>query len=130
MLIGLVFSCYKDDNNYPVYTPSETTLVGTWQLIQVLNDPGNGSGEFYDVDSDKTITFSDDSTVSSNGSLCQTSTSSDTPTEGTYSDLQYIIDSADCYVNEDIPISFGIHDTYLIFSYPCIEPCQAKFVKI
>ncbi len=130
MIIGFVFSCYNDNNNYPVQTPSETTLEGTWKLIQVLNDPGNGSGEFYDVDSEKTITFFEDGTITSNGSICQTSTASDTPTEGTYSISQRIIDSADCYISEDIAIRFTIIDSNLIMSYPCIEPCQSRFIKI
>ena len=48
----------------------DQTIIGQWKLIQVLADPVDGSGVFRDFESNKTITFSNDGTFSSNQALC------------------------------------------------------------
>jgi len=51
LVVGMLSACNKDDNK------SNTSIVGNWKLIEVLEDPGDGSGTFMSVDSEKTITF-------------------------------------------------------------------------
>jgi hypothetical protein len=43
----MIASCNKD----------EAVITGEWKLIARLMDPGDGSGVFTEVESDKTITF-------------------------------------------------------------------------
>ena len=63
LLISLVFltliSCNNSDADY---TPN--TLIETWKYTEMLADPGNGSGVFTPVTSDKTLTFDNAGNVS------------------------------------------------------------------
>jgi hypothetical protein len=68
LTIGLLASCAKDEEN-PTNNP-ETEITGTWKLVEVYLDPGDGSGDFEPVQSEKTVTFHGDGTVTSNGDLC------------------------------------------------------------
>ncbi|OUR94258.1 hypothetical protein A9Q87_01020 [Flavobacteriales bacterium 34_180_T64] len=124
-LIGLLFSCNNDDsNNY-----SETELIGRWKLAETLADPGDGSGTFSTVISEKIIQFHADGIVTSNGTLCDLSILSETPSNGTYSMTELTISSSEC-VSSGLGISFELSSSILIMNYPCIEPCKAKFIKI
>ena len=117
--ILLIFTaCNKDENE----------IVGTWELVEIYMDPGDGSGTFEPVESDKIIKFKNNGTVMSNGSLCVPSTESNSPMEGTYNDTDKTIDSDDC-TDQPIAIRYEITNGYLIISYPCFESCQAKFKK-
>ena len=62
--ILLVVSCKNDDDNVQ-FQPSYTNPVSHWQLIEIYADPGDGSGDFNPVDSNKTITFYSDNFISS-----------------------------------------------------------------
>jgi hypothetical protein len=128
MLIGLICSCNTNDDSTE---PSTADLIGVWKLIENLADPGDGSGVFVSVDSEKTIAFNGDGSVNSNGSLCDMSPQSDTSSNGTYSLTESIINSEICPSGEGIfDISFVLENASLIISYPCIEPCQSKYIKI
>ncbi|NNJ37670.1 MAG: hypothetical protein HKP23_00325, partial [Flavobacteriaceae bacterium] len=48
----LSLACTSDD--------PEIEILGEWQLVEVLADPGDGSGKFKSVDSNKRITFFED----------------------------------------------------------------------
>jgi len=126
LLSGLLFiliSCSKDN------TDSETDLIGEWKLIEVNADPGDGSGTFQSVESDKVVVFLKNGTVTSNGTICHISTDSNNPTSGTYSLTDSTISSPDC-VQTEFEISFELINSKLILRYPCIEGCQEKFIKI
>ena len=41
--------------------------IGTWRLIEVLADPGDGSGTFQPVVSSKTVRFETNGTLSCSG---------------------------------------------------------------
>lgn len=123
-LIGIIFSCNKKDEDNQA-----TGLTGTWKLIETLADPGNGSGIYEVVESDKTIEFHEDGTVTSNGSLCDMSIESGTPSSGTYSISDSTISSHDC-IDSELNINFESDGTFLIIHYPCIESCRAKFIKV
>ena len=119
--VGMVFACVKKDN-------INSDLIGNWRLIEVLADPGDGSGTFHSVSSSKTIEFHSDGTVTSNGSICDMSTDSDTPSTGTYSLSDSTINSGNC-VNSDIKIRFTMTGSSLIINYPCDEACKAGYFK-
>lgn len=121
---GLLLSCNNDDNSN-----SDTDLIGKWQLIEVLSDPGDGSGTFSSVESDKTITFRNGGIIVSNGSLCDMGITSDRPTFGTYSSSESTFNSTDCN-NSEYDFEFEKNGNILIIKYPCIEPCQAKYKRI
>jgi len=117
---GILFSCKKNDE-------ANSELIGVWNLTEIYADPGDGSGSFFDVDSDKTITFKRNGVLISNGDLCELSTSSDKRTKGTYSQTLSTFNSDDCTNNQDFP--FELNGNTLIISYPCIEGCKAKYEK-
>lgn len=122
-LLLLLISCSKDN------TDSETDLIGEWKLIEVNSDPGDGSGTFQSVESDKVVVFFKNGTVASNGTICHISIESNDPTSGTYSLTDSTISSPDC-VQTEFEISFELINSKLILRYPCIEGCQEKFAKI
>jgi len=121
--VGILFSCNKDDDSN-----SNTELIGNWKLIEVLADPGGGSGTFSSVESEKIITFATGGTITSNGNLCHMSINSDNQTSGTYSNSESTFNSSDCN-NPDYNFTFEQNRNILIINYPCFEPCQAKYIK-
>ena len=123
-LIGLLFSCNIEDDS-----SADTGLVGDWKLIEVLTDPGDGSGTFLAVESNKIISFYQNGTVTSNGTICNTSIEANNPTSGTYSLTNSTFNSQDCY-NPEFEYQFEQDGNILIVIYPCIEPCLAKYKKI
>lgn len=60
--ILLVLSCIEQES-------TDNNLIGRWRLTEVLLDPGDGSGTFQGVSSDKIIEFHSDGTVTSNGEI-------------------------------------------------------------
>ncbi|WP_297763881.1 hypothetical protein [uncultured Muriicola sp.] len=116
-------SCKKDDIN------PNNALEGTWRLIEMYADPGDGSGDFRPVNSQKNITFKADGTYSSNGNVCDFSTMANEDTQGNYLalDVGYQIV---CESEFSTELRLEIREGYLIVSFFCIEPCQQKFQRI
>ena len=111
----------------------ENPLLGEWQLQEILIDPGDGSGNYEAVSSVKTITFFSNDSIYSNGDLCDLSTVNYNPTSGIY--LIYSLEEGLL----SIPQCHGTETTFeipytlkeeLTLRYPCIEPCEMRFVKI
>ena len=115
MLAGIMSSCSQDET---------TQLIGKWKLIERLLDPGDGSGTFQPVNSNKIIEFHSDSTITSNGEICTYGMESDSTTTGTYSLVDFTISSSNC-----TNLSFELNGNDLIINYGCIEWCKAKFLK-
>ncbi|MDN5200598.1 hypothetical protein QQ008_04475 [Fulvivirgaceae bacterium BMA10] len=108
-------------------------IVGKWQLIEQLLDPGDGSGVFKEVDSDKTITFLSNGTYTSNGSFCFLDAQNEQESSGSYDPDKMTIAPGNCPIDggpSKYEISYKIEESHLIISYPCIEPCAQKFKKI
>ena len=136
VLVFILLSCSSDDTKPEI---ENEDLLGKWRLIEQLADPGDGSGTFNPVESDRVIEFFSDGTVTVNGSLCYMSTKVETNASGTYqvtsddtSDTTFdgIITSDNCQFSDfriyfDLPLSGN-----LILWYPCIEGCGQKFKKI
>ena len=123
VLIGILFSSCKSDDVNP-----NNTLIGNWKLVAILVDPGDGSGTFMPIESDKTITFKKNNIITSNGNLCDLSIDADNSTIGTYSFSEMTFNSADC-LDPNYNYSFEQNGDSLIVYYPCIEACEAKYAK-
>lgn len=113
----------KDDE------PIESGLIGKYTLIEVLADPGDGSGTYQPVNSSKTIEFRADGTITSNGNLCNISTDANNPSSGTYSLVDSTIQSPACNNNLPFAIRFYWDNDVVEIAYPCIEPCGARYRK-
>jgi hypothetical protein len=122
-LLSLVINCSDDSEK------SDPSLNGRWQLKAILSDPGDGSGTFQSVDSDKYIEFLPNLEVRSNGNLCNGGTSSDDPSFGVYALPDSILHIDEC-PQDILSTRFRIEKGKLILSYPCIEPCEEKYVKL
>jgi hypothetical protein len=120
---GFIFSCDRKDEK-----TIDSDIVGKWGLIEVLADPGDGSGTFHSVSSNKIIEFRANGTVSSNGSICDMSIEANESSNGTYSLADSTINSSNCSYSP-MKITFEIQGSNLIINYPCIEACRAKYVK-
>jgi len=118
---GILYSCSPKDAVDP-------DLIGKWRLIEVLADPGDGSGTFHSVASNKTMEFNSNGTVTSNGSICDMSIVSGTSSIGTYSLSDSTLKSSNCETSP-MKIRFQKSGSYLIIHYPCDEACSAKYVK-
>ncbi len=104
----------------------DSPLTGTWHLYAMLSDPGDGSGTFTFVDSERILEFMDDSTLYSNGDICYFSADASTNTYGTYS----LADSTLTFENCSYSLSFSLaNDSVLYVYYPCDEPCIARYRK-
>ena len=136
-LLVFISSCSSDDNK--AKDEDESGVVGKWKLIEQLADPGDGSGTFQSIESERIITFFKNGIVEINGVLCfMTSETGDKET-GSYSltsdnaaDTTYdgeifpnTCSSSFSKVFFDLPTSGN-----LILWYTCIEGCGQKFEKI
>ena len=118
VILSLFTSCKKKERD---------SLTGTWELKEVLMDPGNGSGVFTAVSSDKNLVFNTNGNVNSNGIICDMSIESNTSTSGTYSENDSTIISATC---QNLIIKYELSGDTLILIYPCFEACKAKYIKV
>jgi hypothetical protein len=102
-------------------------LTGKWKLVERLMDPGDGSGTFQAVSSDKTIEFFNNGTFKSNGTICVPGDpGTDQPSAGTFD-----VNTGEIIVNDcqSRPVHFRIEGHYLILSFLCIEPCSEKYIN-
>ena len=120
----LMINCSDDDPR-----PEDVSLVGEWKLREILMDPGDGSGEFQKVDSDKIIEFFENGNVESNGNLCNGGITTGRPSSGIYKVPDSILELDNCE-REFRMTRFRLEDGDLILSYPCIEPCEEKYIKL
>lgn len=124
--IVFMFSCNSDDNQQ---NNINSDVVGNWKLIEVYADPGDGSGDFVPVESEKTITFTTNGTMSSNANLCLVFSDPGETSIGTYSESDTSITITDCEISP-VTAYYEIATTNLIVSYFCIEGCQEKYEKV
>lgn len=121
---GVFIACDKDEEK----KEEEKVQPEKWGLVEILSDPGDGSGTFTPVESDKIVEFYADGTITSNGNLCMGSVKADNPSTGTYSLVDSTIKPSNCTTGE-IKIFFEKNDSTMIISYPCIEPCREKYER-
>ncbi|MBX2816965.1 MAG: hypothetical protein KTR24_13250 [Saprospiraceae bacterium] len=99
-------------------------VVGVWELVEVLADPGDGSGTFQPAQSDRKMNFRVDNVVESDVSFCR-GTVTDPPFEANYSSSSLTIEPVGCAGS--LPIRYELSGRDLIISYTCIEPCREKY---
>lgn len=124
VLVFLTLISCKSDDSF-----SSNSIVGTWKLVEMLADPGDGSGTFMPVTSSKTIEFLADGSYTSNGNICAFSALNDGDSEGMYqvSEEGYRIECEDPFVS---PLNLQLKEGDLILTFFCIEPCQQKYKRI
>lgn len=122
VLVLLVISCSNIEE-----VTSNNLLIGTWKLTEILADPGDGSGTFNSVTSNKNLIFSSGGNLSSNGAICDMSIGTNISSTGTYSEANATINSTNCPNNT---ITYELNGNTLILIYPYIELCKAKYTRI
>lgn len=122
ILLSVAFSCEED-----VVAPEN---IEKWRLIEQLSDPGDGSGIFQAVDSDRTIEFViDEALVRSNGSFCGMGTSANEEATATYNaEEKYIM--VDACGGMPFKILYDFDEEFLYLRFPCIEPCAQKYERV
>ena len=126
----LLVSCANDDNNA---STNEAELVGEWLLKEVYADPGDGSGDYVSVESNKTLEFNSNGIVISNHNICYfTSTIDEVGAfEYNFDESTNLISGLECNTFTVSSLSFVLDESQdLILSYPCIEGCLMKFEKV
>lgn len=118
----LLSSCSnnKDENTDPI--------VGKWHLVSQLVDPGDGSGTFQDVISNRTIEIDENGVVTSNSNLCDLSIEAEGESVGQYSfqDMVMVIEGCSFPYN----LSVTLDGEFIDLHYPCFEACICKYKKI
>jgi hypothetical protein len=122
IIIGFVSSCNKNDE-----ISSSSDLEGRWKLSEIFADPGNGSGTFQSVTSNKTLVFDNNGNVTSNGIICDMSSGTNLSSSGSYSLINGTINSSLC---PNINIQFELNNNTLLLIYPCIETCKSKYIRV
>ncbi|MCL6294566.1 hypothetical protein [Jejuia spongiicola] len=131
----ILISCTSDDNKVLI---ENEALLGKWKVIEVLVDPGDGSGTFQPATYNRTVEFFSNAIVTASGTLCFLGSESN-PSTGTFklistneTDINHDgeIKPNDCGFSE-ARVYFDItSNNELILWYPCIEGCGEKFEKI
>ena len=122
MLVMIIISCSKDKNS------SSPEIINSWLLTERLADPGDGSGQYIPVENGNILVFYNDGTVTTEESFCGDSQSM-MGMSGIYDEVEMKITPIDCNW-QDLYISYHFEEDNLILSYPCIEPCFAKYIVI
>ena len=130
----IIFSCSKDDENLNVIN---SDFIGKWKLTETLQDPGDGSGVYESIDSEKTIEFFNNGTFSMNGPLCGLSTSVGENIMGQvriskYSNNNILFSNEKCSTdNSSTEYIVVIEGSDLIIYYTaCVEGCAQKYQKV
>lgn len=118
-------SCQKDQDD----RLNLTVLEGTWLLTEALFDPGDGSGEFRKIDSERQLSLTPENAYSANYDICQAIEAGEN-FSGTFERIdaqEFLIPCAGSLLNS---VQGRLEDGFLILYYPCDEPCAYKFRKI
>lgn len=115
-------ACQDDDDQL-------SPVNGTWRLSAVLSDPGNGSGTFQPVDSDRILELRANGAYTATGDLCRFTTDADASTTGVYNITDGTLFPDDCVTTGGTPLSLFIDGDELTIDYPCIEPCRHRYTR-
>jgi hypothetical protein len=130
-LCGLFITCSSETD--PAIGTAD--ILGKWKLVAELLDPGDGSGEYKSVVSDRTVEFFANGTYTSSEPLCPDFNSGNSLT-GTYSydkssnEWGSLIPDECTFFGDGRTIVIKIEAQSLILGYPCIEACRYKYSKI
>lgn len=109
--------------------PDQESIIGEWRLVEILIDPGDGSGVFMPVQSDKLIHFFADNTFSSSGNICSMDIHNQPNTEGEYNIQDSTLSNLSCApdLNPTVRMRFKVSKEELTIHHFCIEPCISKY---
>ena len=124
LTLSFLISCSTNNDD----SLENIQLTGKWKLIEQLADPGDGSGIFKSIESDKILEFSSKGNVTSNVSLCDPY-SDEQISEGNYSMNDYTI-TTNCQNQNIAKISFELKNRYLILNFISNEGFSQKFQKL
>lgn len=115
----ILFSCNENE---------ETSIQNSeWKLSEIYMDPGDGSGDFSAVSSNKILIFYSDNTFTCSGNICALGIETENPTTGTVDWDNHKLWVENCIFSE---IPFTLNENQLILYYPsCIEVCAMKYLK-
>lgn len=123
-LLFLISSCDKDTCS------SQTGIAGEWKLIEELMDPGDGSGTFEPVSSNKEIKFFGNGTFKANGRMCFMGNEANGNHEGTYDASLETFEPENCMSMMPMGYHYSVSGNTLILTYQCFEGCQQKYSRI
>lgn len=105
---------------------SAACIIDEWKLVEELVDPGNGSGTFQPVSSNKKIKFFSNGNYDSNGETCTMAKQAGPTSEGTFSSASGTLSPEGC---PNMEIYYTLSADTLILTYPCFEGCQQKYYR-
>ncbi len=111
--------CEKDDR----------VLTGVWRLTERLSDPGDGSGIFTPVDSERTIRFSANGTYTANEDICDFLHGTSSPSSGQYDLEENRLMPEGCVSAGFNSLGIEVNGRELIISYLCEEGCRHKYKR-
>ncbi|THH40073.1 lipocalin-like domain-containing protein [Neolewinella litorea] len=103
-------------------------LTGTWELVAVYADPGDGSGTYQPVTSDNVLLLLPDGKFRANFSYCPASDASTEGDTGTYS-VQDNTLRPNCDGDTRLPFTVS-GDTLTVTNPACIEGCGERYAKV
>lgn len=118
------FSCSK----YSCTGEDEISIIGKWKLVERLVDPGDGSGRYKKINTDRTVEFFEDGRVLFNQSICDADFVNGDTESGIYTENQTVI-IPDCFEG-NVFYRYSIQGSCLILSPSCFEGCGDKYVRI
>lgn len=115
ILLSLLLGCQKEE---------DATITQSWTLIEVLADPGDGSGTFHPTSYQKTVTFLVNGTFQSSQSMCQMGNTNGQPGTGRVDSGAHVLVPDEC---PDWSLQYEYEGDFLIITYSCIEACREKY---
>ena len=107
----------------------QKSLYGSWKLLEVLLDPGDGSGQYVPSDTGERLILERDGSYLSNWEPCNPGAGVGDIFSGTYT----IPEPGSLEISCDSPqpgsVKGSLQNGFLILSYGCTEPCLYKFLK-
>lgn len=125
----LFLSCSSDDNFVVDYLPTNNSL---WQLEATLFDPGDGSGTFTPVQSDRTLAF-EANRIISNGPFCSLMAPAGPEEEAVYGRDETEVIAAPCSNMSDSLLLILMYEEAtdrLMLDLGCNEPCQLRYRRL
>lgn len=123
-LFLIASSCTKETSK------PQTGIVGEWKLVEELVDPGDGSGTFQPVSSNKVIVFLGNGTFQANDDMCFMSSQVTSTHTGTYDTTTETFSPNNCTTMAPMSYQYSVNGNTLILTYPCICGCQQKYTRI
>lgn len=123
-LFLILSSCEKEECGFG------EGIVGKWKLTHELYDPGDGSGTFQAITSDKEIVFNSNATFEANGDMCSMANQASSTHSGTYDASTETFSPDNCVNMAPMSYGYSVNGNTLILSYPCICGCQQKYTRL